>query len=76
MAYRSISNNYIDFQQVHQTYSVGGVAGAGGVGSELDTTVTAAELSTRVLAVLRGHSGPVYAVDFSRDDCYVVSCSH
>lgn len=39
------------------------------------SAVAMAEASAREMAVLRGHSGPVYGVAFSRDDLYVLSCS-
>jgi hypothetical protein len=33
----------------------------------------AIETSQRMMATLRGHSGPVYSVAFSREDHYLVS---
>ena len=42
---------------------------------EETTAEAAAEQTARELAVLRGHSGPVYGIAFSRDDLYFVSGS-
>ena len=46
----------------------GAAGGAGGAGAAVEAAPTD-------VLVLRGHSGPVYGVSFSRDDSYLVSCS-
>lgn len=50
-------------------------AGAPQDAGEEPSTMAMAEASAKEMAVLRGHSGPVYGVTFSRDDNYVLSCS-
>ena len=55
--------------------AAGASAAAAAAEAEAPPTLPPSEVRARTMAVLRGHSGPVYGVGFSRDDNYVISGS-